>query len=140
MVEVDAALAAIGRSPRTRTLGLEEVGVGLRPDGVIEVDEHLTTAVPSIHAAGDVVERRALTPVAIAEGMIVARRLFGGDAGASAEPLHYAHVPSAVFSRPPVATVGLGEEEARAACGAVDVYRSVFRPLKLTMTERAPAP
>ena len=88
VVEVDAVLAAIGRSPSTRGLGLEEVGVGLRPDGVIEVDDHLTTAVPSIHAAGDVVERRALTPVALAEGMIVARRLFGGDEGASAEPLH----------------------------------------------------
>ena len=136
VVEVDAVLAAIGRSPSTRGLGLEEVGVGLRPDGVIEVDDHLTTAVPSIHAAGDVVERRALTPVAIAEGMIVARRLFAGDDGASAEPLHYAHVPSAVFSSPPVATVGLGEEEARAACSAVNIYRSVFRPLKLTMTER----
>ncbi len=136
VVEVDAVLAAIGRAPSTRGLGLEEVGVALRSDGVIEVDEHLTTAVPSIHAAGDVVERRALTPVAIAEGMIVARRLFGGDAGASAEPLHYPHVPSAVFSSPPVATVGLSEEEARAACGAVDIYRSVFRPLKLTMTER----
>jgi glutathione reductase (NADPH) len=136
VVEVDAVLAAIGRAPGTRGLGLEEVGVGLRPDGVIEVDEHLTTSVPSIHAAGDVVERRALTPVAIAEGMLIARRLFGGAEGATVEPLHYAHVPSAVFSSPPVATVGLGEEEARAACGAVDIYRSVFRPLKLSMTER----
>lgn len=135
-VEVDAVLAAIGRAPRTRGLGLEEVGVRLRPDGAIEVDDHLVTAVPSIHAAGDAVERRALTPVAIAEGMIVAHRLFGGDSGATAEPLHYAHVPSAVFSNPPVATVGLGEAEARAACGAVDIYRSIFRPLKLTMTER----
>jgi glutathione reductase (NADPH) len=136
VVEVDAVLAAIGREPRTRELGLEEIGVRLRSDGVVDVDDHLTTAVPSIHAAGDVVERRALTPVAIAEGIIVAHRLFGGDAAASAGPLHYAHVPSAVFSSPPVATVGLSEEDARAACGAVDIYRSVFRPLKLNMTER----
>jgi glutathione reductase (NADPH) len=135
VVEVDAVLAAIGRAPRTRELGLEAVGVKLLPGGVIDVDEHLTTAVPSIHAAGDVVERRALTPVAIAEGMIVARRLFGGDGG-SAAALHYGHVPSAVFSNPPIATVGLSEEEARSACAAVDVYRSAFRPLKLSMTER----
>ena len=135
VVEVDAVLAAIGRVPRTRELGLEAVGVKLLPGGVVDVDEHLTTAVPSIHAAGDVVERRALTPVAIAEGMIVARRLFGGD-GASAVALDYSHVPSAVFSSPPIATVGLSEEEARSACAAVDVYRSVFRALKLSMTER----
>jgi glutathione reductase (NADPH) len=135
VVEVDAVVAAIGRVANTRDLGLEEVGVKLRPGGMVEVDEHLTTAVPSIHAAGDVVERRALTPVAIAEGIIIARRLFAGS-DASAEPLHYPHVPSAVFSNPPVATVGLGEEEARAQLGAVDIYRSVFRPLKLTMTER----
>lgn len=135
VVEVDAVIAAIGRAARTRGLGLAEVGVRLLPGGVIEVDDHLQTAVPSIHAAGDVVERRALTPVAIAEGMIIARRLFGGEAG-SAEGIHYAHVPSAVFSSPPIATVGLTEEEARAACAAVDIYRSVFRPLKLTMTER----
>lgn len=134
VVEVDAVLAAIGRAPRTRDLGLEAVGVKLLPGGVVDVDEHLTTAVPSIHAAGDVVERRALTPVAIAEGMIVARRLFGGDGSAVA--LDYRHVPSAVFSNPPIATVGLSEEEARSACAAVDVYRSAFRPLKLSMTER----
>ncbi len=136
VVEVDAVIAAIGRAANTRGIGLEEVGVALRADGVVEVDEHLTTRVPTIHAAGDVVERRALTPVAIAEGMIVARRLFGGDP-AAVRPISYAHVPSAVFSSPPVATVGLAEEEARAAHGAVDIYRSVFRPLKLTMTERA---
>ncbi len=135
VVEVDAVLAAIGRAPRTRALGLEEVGVKLLPGGVVDVDDHLTTAVPSIHAAGDVVERRALTPVAIAEGMIIARRLFGGE-DATAAPLHYGHVPSAVFSNPPIATVGLTEEEARATCAAVDVYRSVFRPLKLSLTDR----
>ena len=135
-VEVDAVLAAIGRAARTRDIGLQEVGVKLMLNGGVEVDEHLTTSVPSIHAAGDVVERRALTPVAIAEGMIVARRLFGGDKHATVAPLHYPHVPSAVFSSPPVATVGLSEEEARAACSAVDIYRSVFRPLKLNMTER----
>lgn len=135
IVEVDAVIAAIGRSANTRGLGLAEIGVKLRPDGVIHVDEHLTTAVPSVHAAGDVIERRALTPVALAEGMIVARRLFGGQPDIVAN-VHYAHVPSAVFSSPPVATVGLTEEEARAQ-GAVDIYRSVFRPLKLTMTDRA---
>ncbi len=136
-VEVDAVLAAIGRDARTREIGLEAAGVKLMLNGAVEVDEHLTTSVPSIHAAGDVVERRALTPVAIAEGMIVARRLFGGDESASVAPLHYPHVPSAVFSSPPIATVGLSEEDARAACSAVDIYRSTFRPLKLNLTERS---
>ena len=129
-LEVDAVLAAIGRTPNTAGLGLAEVGVSLDRDGAIQVDETFRTSVPSIYAVGDVVARIQLTPVALAEGSIVARNLYGG-ADVRAD---YRDVPSAVFSSPPVGTVGLTEEEARAELGGVDVYRSVFTPLKATMT------
>jgi len=131
-IDVDAVLAAIGRIPRTDGLGLDAAGVTLDAHGAILVDERFRTKVPSIYAIGDVIARIQLTPVALAEGMIVARNLFGG-ADARAD---YHDVPSAVFSSPPIGTVGLTEEEARAEHGDIVVYRSVFTPLKSTMTGR----
>lgn len=131
-LEVDAVLAAIGRAPRTAGIGLAEVGVTLDARSAIQVDSRFRTRVPSIYAIGDVIDRITLTPVALAEGMIVARNLFGG-ADLRAD---YEYVPSAVFSSPPIGTCGLTEEEARAEFGHVDIYRTTFTPMKLTMSGR----
>ena len=87
---------------------------------------------PSIFAIGDVIDRVQLTPVALAEGMVVARHLFAGQD----TEVDYAQIPTAVFSQPPLATVGLTEAQAREAYGAVDIYRSRFTPMKHTMTGR----
>lgn len=131
-LEADALLFATGRLPNTRGLGLEEIGVSLAWDGAVVVDDHFRTNVPSVFAIGDVIDRVQLTPVAIAEGMMLARFLFTSDSAAMA----YENIPSAVFSQPPVGTVGYTEEAAREHCGEVDIYRSTFRPLKHTLSGR----
>jgi glutathione reductase (NADPH) len=130
-VAVDAILAAVGRQPNTAGLGLEAVGVETDARGAVVVDEAFRTSVPSIYAVGDVIDRIQLTPVALAEGMIVAKNLFDGKRARA----DYEFVPSAVFSQPTIATVGLTEEEARASF-AIDVYKSTFTPMKQTMTTR----
>ena len=129
-VDADCLLAATGRTPFSEGLGLEQVGVKLAPSGAIEVDEHSCTSVPSIHAIGDVTDRINLTPVAIHEGICLANTLFGGRPMA---PSHE-NVPAAVFSQPPLGTVGMTEGEARAAGLEIDIYRSEFRGLKQTLT------
>jgi glutathione reductase (NADPH) len=129
VIEVNAILAAIGRTPRTHGLGLDDVGVKTDQRGAILVDATFRTSVPGIYAVGDAINRIALTPVALAEGTLVARNLFGG----ATKHANYEGVPSAVFSNPPIGTVGLTEEEARAEHGAVDVYKSTFTPLKQTL-------
>ena len=131
-LDVDGVLAAVGRAPNTAGLGLAEVGVELSPRGAIEVDARFRTSVPSIYAVGDVIDRVTLTPVALAEGMIVAQNLFGGADRAG----DYDLIPSAVFSNPPIGAVGLTEDEARASLGAVDVYRATFTPMMHTLTGR----
>ncbi len=131
-LEVGGVLAAIGRVPNTRELGLEALGVRTSASGAVLVDERFRTSVPWIYAVGDVIERVQLTPVALAEGMIVARNLFGGESGRAS----YDMIPSAVFSNPPIGTVGLSEDEAREELGAVDVYRSTFTAMKATLTGR----
>ena len=130
--EVDLALFATGRRPNTAGLGLEAAGVKLAADGAIVVDKLSTSSVESIHAIGDVTNRVNLTPVATAEAMWLARTLFRN----APTPVDHANVPTAVFSHPNVATVGLSEEAARERYGAVDVYKSSFRALKLTLTDR----
>ncbi|BCX50490.1 glutathione reductase [Comamonas testosteroni] len=123
---VDCVMYATGRVPLIEGLGLEAAGVKVSDQGAIEVDPHFCSNVPSIHAVGDVVDRMALTPVALAEGSVVAHRLFGeGDKSAP----DYELVPTAVFSHPQVGTVGLSEEAARVRFGAVQVFQSSFRPL-----------
>jgi glutathione reductase (NADPH) len=129
LLEADAILAAIGREPRTHGLGLEDVGVQTDARGAILVDATFRTSAPGIYAVGDAIDRVALTPVALAEGTLVATNLFGGGTAQAS----YQGVPSAVFSNPPIGTVGLTEEEARAEHGAVDVYKSTFTPLKQTL-------
>lgn len=123
---VDCVMYATGRVPQTEGLGLEVAGVRRNHKGAVEVDPHFTTNVPSIYAVGDVVDRMALTPVALAEGTVVAHRLFG-KGGKSAPD--YELVPTAVFSHPQVGTVGLSEELARERFGAVQIFQSSFRPL-----------
>ena len=128
----DRVLYATGRAPNTEGLGLAEAGVKLGGQGEVAVDEYSRSSVASIFAVGDVTDRMNLTPVALAEGMAVARTLFGGEATA----MDYRNVPTAVFSTPPVGTVGLTEAEA-AQRGEIDVYVSSFKPLKHTLTGRA---
>ncbi len=131
-LDVDAVLYATGRRPNTRGLGLEEVGVGLDGDGAIVVDAFSQSTVPGIYALGDVTNRMNLTPVAIAEARCLIDGLFHGQPRA----MDYRLVPSAVFSQPPAATVGLSEAEAREVWGQVDVYVSKFRSLRHTLTGR----
>ena len=126
-------MAATGRAPNTKGLGLEGVGVAVdAKTGAIKVDEFSRTTVPSIFAVGDVTNRINLTPVALMEGMAFARNVFGGDAGAKPD---YSAVASAVFSSPTIASVGATEAAALAASSAgVDVYTSSFRPMKNTIS------
>ena len=128
--EVDKVVSAIGRVPLTEGLGIENTRICIDSGGFIEVDENFQTAEPSIYAVGDVVGRKALTPVAIKEGEKLARYLFAGQSIA----LDYANIPSAVFSQPSIGTVGLSEQEARERGIAVTCYRSNFRPLKHTIS------
>jgi glutathione reductase (NADPH) len=130
-VEVaDQVLFATGRKPNSADLGLEEVGVELDVKGAVVVDQYSCSSVPSIYAVGDVTDRLALTPVALHEAMCLVKTLFEGKPTA---PVH-ADVPAAVFSQPPVGSVGLSEAQAREQYDAIDVYRSRFRPLKHTLT------
>ena len=122
---------ATGRCPNTTGLGLEAVGVALDSKGAIVVNEQYQTTVPSIYALGDVTNRVNLTPVALAEGMALARSLYGGDA---AEPVDYRGIASCIFSLPNAATVGLTEEEAGMQYDQVAIYQSSFTPMKHTLT------
>jgi len=131
-LEVDAVLIATGRKPKTDGLGLESAGIALGEKGEIPVDEHNRTTCPSIYAVGDVTDRVQLTPVAIREGHAVADALFGDGP----RTVDYSFIPSAVFSQPPLAGVGLTESQARQQYGNVKVYTSDFRPMKNVFAER----
>ena len=128
----DLVMYATGRAPNTAGLGLEEAGVKLNERGAVVVDEHFRTSVESIYAIGDIIDRLQLTPVALAEGMAVARTLFKGEPTTA----DYGGVPTAVFSQPAVGTVGLTGAAARERFAAVDIYRSAFRALKHTISGR----
>ncbi len=130
--ETDLVLFATGRRPNSAGLGLEEAGVKLAPDGAVVVDRYSNTSVDSIHAIGDVTNRINLTPVATAEAMWLARTLFRNEPVA----VDHDNVPTAVFSDPNIGTVGLSEEKARERYGAVDIYKTSFRALKLTLTDK----
>jgi glutathione reductase (NADPH) len=131
-LEADTVMFATGRVPATSGLGLEAAGVALDAKGAVPVDEYSTSCVPSIHAVGDVTNRLALTPVAIREGAALATTLFGARRVA----VDHRDVPHAVFSQPPVGTVGLSEAAALSALGKVEVYATTFRPLKHTLSGR----
>jgi len=128
----DCVLYATGRKPRTENLGLENTRVALDARGFIEVDKNFQTSEPSIYALGDVIGGVALTPVALAEGMNLARRLFDKQA----YEVDYSNIATAVFSHPNLATVGLSEEAALAEHKQIDVYESDFKHLKHTISGR----
>jgi glutathione reductase (NADPH) len=133
-IEADRIMYATGRVPNTRDLGLDTIGVHLDKSGGIAVDEWQRTTVPDVYAIGDVTNRINLTPVAIAEGRALAETLFNSNPVS----MDHADVPSAVFSQPPVGTVGMSEQEASRLYGVdgVDVYRATFRPMKHTLSGR----
>ncbi|NBR32313.1 MAG: glutathione-disulfide reductase [Sphingomonadaceae bacterium] len=132
-IETDLLLWAIGRTPKTPGLGLEAAGVALDADGAVIVDGHSCTNVPSIYAVGDVTNRVQLTPVAIREGHAFADTVFGN----APRTVDYQSIPTAVFSSPPLAGVGLTEDEARAQYGdSVKIFRSDFRPMKNVVSGR----
>jgi glutathione reductase (NADPH) len=132
VLESEGVMFATGRAPNTHGLGLDRAGVKLAAGGAAVVDEGFQTSVPSIHAIGDAVDRMQLTPVALAEGMVVAERLFGKGE----RKMSYENVATAIFSHPNVGTVGLSEAQARARGLDVAIYRSTFTPLKHTLTGR----
>jgi glutathione reductase (NADPH) len=129
-IETDCVFYATGRRPMLDNLGLENVQVELDSRGCVQVDEQYRSSEPSILAIGDVIGRVQLTPVALAEGMAVARQLFKPE---EYRPVDYDLIPTAVFSLPNIGTVGLSEEQARAAGHAVKIFESRFRPMKLTL-------
>jgi glutathione reductase (NADPH) len=130
-IEVDLAMAAIGRDPSSRGIGLEAAGVKLDARGFIPVDEFSRTNVEHIYAVGDVTGRVALTPIAIREGHAVADTLFGGRP----TPIHHHLIPTAVFSQPPAASIGLTQP---VACETHDVvvYRAKFKPMRYALSGR----
>jgi len=131
-VDTDLVMYATGRRPNSAGLGLEEVGVELNEKGAVVVDEFSCSSVASIHAVGDVTDRLNLTPVAVAEGAAIAATLF------NAKPMKADRqgVPTAVFSQPPLATVGLTEAQARAKYKKIDIYSSRFKSMKHTLSGR----
>ncbi|RFF27533.1 MULTISPECIES: glutathione-disulfide reductase [unclassified Wenzhouxiangella] len=128
----DCVMFATGRSPYTWDLGLEDAGVRTGAENRIEVDEYNRTSVDNVFAVGDVTDRLNLTPVALMEGHAFADTQFGG----MDRPVEHSNVPAAVFSQPPVGTVGLTESEARERFDDVHIYRSSFTPMKYTLSGR----
>lgn len=133
-LETDVLMFATGRRPNTAAIGLEQIGVQLNERGAVIVDEWQQTSAGGVFAVGDVTDRMNLTPVAIHQGRNFAVTQFGSDR----RPMDYRNIPSAVFSTPAVATVGLTETEARRSLGQVDIYRTRFKPMQYAL-ERSDA-
>lgn len=131
-LEADQMLFATGRKPNTQALGLEQAGVELGDKGQIKVDADNRSSVPSIFAVGDVTDRVQLTPVAIREGHAFADTFFGKKP----HQVDYNCIPSAVFSHPPLAGVGMTEGQARNKLGSVKTFMSDFRPMKNVLAGR----
>lgn len=130
----DAVIWAVGRAPATAELNLQAAGVQVDTNGFIPTDAYQNTNVPGIYAVGDATGRPALTPVAIAAARRLADRLFGGKPD---RHLPYENIPSVVFSHPPLGTVGLTEDQARALHGdAVKIYQTSFTPMYYAVTGR----
>ncbi len=132
MVETDLLMWAIGRAPNSKGLGLEEGGVAVADDGSIAVDDYNKTNVPGIYAVGDVTNRVQLTPVAIREGHAFADTVFGGKP----RTIDYGSIPTAVFANPPLASVGITQEEAKASGVDHHIYKSDFRAMKNVLAGR----
>jgi glutathione reductase (NADPH) len=131
-IEADQLLFAIGREPNTQGLGLETVGVEVGEHGKVKVDEDNRSSVPSIFAVGDVTDRVQLTPVAIREGQAFSDTFFGNKP----TRVDYSCIPSAVFSHPPLAGVGMTEGHAKNTIGPVKIFTSDFRPMKNVLAGR----
>lgn len=131
-IDTDCVMSAIGRRPKVTGLGLEDAGVELKENGAVVVDDHFQTSVPSIYAIGDIIDRFQLTPVALAEGTALAKTLYN-DAPTTVD---YENIATAVFSQPPIGTVGMSEAEARDAFDEVLIFKSSFRALKNTISGR----
>ena len=128
----DQVLLATGRMPNTEDMGLAEVGVQLGRGGEVHVDAFSQTAVPSIHAIGDVTDRLNLTPVAIRDAMAFVATVFAG----TPTRVDHAQVPTAVFTRPEIGSVGLSEQSARES-GPIEVYCNTFRPMRSAFIGRS---
>src|SRR5580698_10610417 len=132
----DKLIWAVGRAPRSKDLGLEEIGVKLDAQGYVVTDTFQNTNVETIHAIGDVTGRAQLTPVAIAAGRRLSDRRWGGQED---RYLDYDNIPTVIFGHPPIGTIGLTEAEARAKFGStVKVYLSAFVPMYHALTARKP--
>ena len=136
VLDADVVLYATGRRPNADGLGLSDVGVQQADNGTIVVDEHFATSVPGIFALGDVTGGMELTPVALAEAMALVDHLFGTAPGKVARTMDYDNIPTAVFTHPPIGTVGLTEAQARERFSDIQVFRSDFKPLKHTLSGR----
>jgi glutathione reductase (NADPH) len=131
-IQADKVLYATGRRPASANLGLESLGMDLADNGAIKVNADFQTSVPNIYAVGDVIDRVALTPVALAEGQVVARNLFAEPGNA----VSYENIATAVFCHPNIGTVGLSEEQALDQGLKVDIYSSEVKQLKHTLSGR----
>ncbi|RUP11042.1 glutathione-disulfide reductase [Hyphomicrobium sp.] len=131
-LEADQIMFAIGRSPNTKNLGLDALGVHIDSEGAVVVDNASQSNLPSIYAVGDVTNRVNLTPVAIREGHAFADTLFGKKPWI----VDYTTIPTAVFSTPEIGTVGFTEQEARAQYDDVHIYKGSFRPMKAILAGR----
>jgi len=129
-INTDLVFWAVGRKPATKNLGLENAGVDLDKNGAVVVDENNRSSVDNIFAVGDVTNRVNLTPVAIREGAAFAETVFNKNP----TTMDYRFIPKAVFSQPPVGTVGYAEHEARKEFGEIDIYKTSFRPMKNMLT------
>jgi glutathione reductase (NADPH) len=132
VLDADLIMYATGRAPNTRGIGLEQAGVELDAAGAVVVDRYSRSSQRNIYAVGDCTNRAMLTPVAIAEGQAMAETVFNHKPTA----VDYTLVPTAVFSQPPLGTVGLTESEARKRLEKIDIYKSRFRPLRHTISGR----
>jgi glutathione reductase (NADPH) len=131
MIETDLIMYATGRVPNSHNIGLDAVGVITDEVGAIKVNDDYQTNVPSIYALGDVTNRVNLTPVATSEGMALINKLYS----ANPSSVDYDNIPTAVFSQPNIATVGLTEQKARAQYGDdIDIYKTSFKAMKNTLS------
>jgi glutathione reductase (NADPH) len=131
-VSASLVMAATGRIPNTKDLGLQRAGVELGWNGHVVVDDYSKSSVDSIYAVGDVTDRVQLTPVAIREGTAFVETIFED----SPKVMDYAFIPTAVFTEPEIGTVGLTEEQARDRCRVIDIYKASFRPMRATISGR----
>ena len=131
-IAADAILYATGRNPHLQDLGFENVNIALNDNGTVKVDDHFQTTEPSIYALGDITGGMELTPVALAEGMALAKTLYNNQPTS----VDYDTIPTAVFCQPNIGTCGLTEQEGKDKYGEITVYESDFRAMKHTIGGR----